>query len=58
MALVSARILAAAVLLPMIAFATDCRFTLADQSNYGANTGFYMDLEASPGTSLYCSLRI
>ena len=30
--------------------AADCRLLLADQSNYGANVGFYVDLEAtSPG---------
>ena len=50
--------LAAAVLLPIAAPATDCRFTLADQSNYGANTGFYLDLENIPtGSSTFCQLQ-
>ena len=51
------RLLAAATLFPAFAFATDCRFTLADQSNWSANTGFYMDLENIPtGSSTYCQL--
>ncbi len=49
--------LAAALWLPVAALATDCRFTLVDQSNYDANTGFYMDLENIPaGSSTYCQL--
>ena len=49
--------LAAALLFPLAALAQDCRFTLADQSNYSANTGFYLDLEDSPtGSSTYCQL--
>lgn len=49
--------LTAALLFPLAALATDCRFTLADQSNYGANTGFYLDLENNPtGSSAYCQL--
>ena len=52
------RILAAAVLLPLAASATDCRFTLADQSNYSANFGFYMDLKNAPvGASTTCQLQ-
>jgi uncharacterized protein (TIGR03437 family) len=51
------RLLIAAILFPMAALATDCRFTLVDQSNWGANTGFYMDLENIPvGSSTYCQL--
>ena len=51
------RILTAAFLIPAAALATDCRFTLADQSNWAANTGFYMDLENTPaGSSTYCQL--
>jgi uncharacterized protein (TIGR03437 family) len=51
------RLLAAAILFPAAAAATDCRFTLVDQSNWAANTGFYMDLENSPaGSSTYCQL--
>jgi len=51
------RLLAAAIIFPAFAFATDCRFTLADQSNWSANTGFYMDLENIPtGSSTYCQL--
>jgi uncharacterized protein (TIGR03437 family) len=47
----------AALLLPFAALGQDCRFTLADQSNYSGNTGFYMDLENSPtGSSTYCQL--
>jgi uncharacterized protein (TIGR03437 family) len=49
--------LTAALLFPIAALATDCRFTLADQSNYAAKTGFYMDLENSPtGSSAFCQL--
>ncbi len=41
----------------MAAAATDCRFTLADQSNYSANTGFYLDLENTPASATsYCQL--
>lgn len=51
------RLLAAAIVFPAAALATDCRFTLVDQSNWDANTGFYMDLENSPtGSSTYCQL--
>ena len=51
------RILIAALLLPAAALATDCRFSLVDQSNWAANTGFYMDLENTPsGSSTYCQL--
>ncbi|HEY1184109.1 MAG TPA: hypothetical protein VGE89_07985, partial [Bryobacteraceae bacterium] len=51
------RLLAGAILFPAVALATDCRFTLVDQSNWDANTGFYMDLENSPtGSSTYCQL--
>jgi len=51
------RLLTAAILFPAAALATDCRFTLADQSNWAANTGFYMDLENTPsGSSTYCQL--
>jgi uncharacterized protein (TIGR03437 family) len=58
MAITLARILAATVLLPLAALATDCRFTLADQSNYAGNTGFYMDLENAPvGSSTSCQLQ-
>jgi len=50
--------LTAALLFPLAALATDCRFTLADQSNYAANTGFYMDLENTPtGSSTFCQLQ-
>ena len=46
-----------AVAFPLAALATDCRFTLADQSNYSGNTGFYLDLENTPtGASTYCQL--
>jgi uncharacterized protein (TIGR03437 family) len=49
--------LTVAVLFPLAALATDCRFTLVDQSNYSANTGFYMDLENTPvGSSTSCQL--
>jgi uncharacterized protein (TIGR03437 family) len=45
------------LLFPIVALAQDCRFTLADQSNYAANMGFYMDLENSPtGSSTFCQL--
>jgi len=51
------RLLAAAIILPATSLATDCRFTLADQSNWDANTGFYLDLENAPtGSSTYCQL--
>jgi len=51
------RLLTGAFLLPAIALATDCRFTLVDQSNWDANTGFYMDLENTPtGSSTSCQL--
>ncbi len=51
------RLLITAILIPAAALATDCRFTLVDQSNWYANTGFYMDLENSPaGSSTYCQL--
>jgi uncharacterized protein (TIGR03437 family) len=51
------RILTAAILVPAAALATDCRFSLVDQSNWAANTGFYMDLENTPsGSSTYCQL--
>jgi len=47
-----------ALLFPLAALATDCRFTLADQSNYGANAGFYLDLENTPAASpAYCQLQ-
>jgi hypothetical protein len=50
--------LTAAVLLPLAALAADCRFTLADQSNWAAKAGFYMDLENSPaGTAKFCKLK-
>ena len=50
--------LTVALLSPLAALATDCRFTLADQSNYSANTGFYMDLENTPaGSSTFCQLQ-
>lgn len=57
-----ARILGAAILLrllfPTAALATDCTFTLADQSNWAARTGFYMDLEnTAAGSSKYCKLK-
>jgi len=48
----------AAILFPLAALATDCRFTLSDQSNWSANTGFYMDLENTPAaSSTYCQLQ-
>ena len=51
------RFLTVAILFPAAALATDCRFTLADQSNWAGNTGFYMDLENTPsGSSTYCQL--
>ena len=47
-----------ALLFPLAALATDCRFTLADQSNYAANMGFYLDLENTPaGSSTTCQLQ-
>ena len=50
--------LTAAVLIPLAALATDCRFTLADQSNWSANTGFYLDLENTPAaTSTFCTMQ-
>jgi len=50
--------LTAAILIPLAALATDCRFTLADQSNWSANTGFYLDLENTPsGASTFCTLQ-
>ena len=43
---------------PALAAGTDCRFTLADQSNWFGNMGFYFDLENSPfGTTPYCQLQ-
>ena len=46
-----------ALLLPAAALAIDCRFTLADQSNWAATTGFYFDLEDSPtGSATYCQM--
>jgi uncharacterized protein (TIGR03437 family) len=51
------RLLAGAIVFPAVALATDCRFTLVDQSNWDANTGFYLDLENIPTGSLtYCQL--
>jgi uncharacterized protein (TIGR03437 family) len=49
----------AAILLPLAALAqANCRFTLSDQSNYNANTGFYLDLEnTTTGSSTYCQLQ-
>jgi hypothetical protein len=35
----------AVFLLPFTAIAGDCRFTLADQSNWEGKTGFFFDLE-------------
>jgi len=47
--------LTAAVLFPLAALANDCRLTLADQSNWFANMGFYVDLENSPtGAASFC----
>ncbi len=44
-------------LFPLTALATDCRFTFADQSNYAANAGFYLDLENAPtGSATFCHL--
>jgi uncharacterized protein (TIGR03437 family) len=40
-----------AVLFPLAALATDCRFVLADQSNWDARSGFYLDLENTPAGS-------
>ena len=58
MANTAALTLTAVFLFPLAALATDCRFTLADQSNYGAQTGFYMDLENAPaGSSTFCQLQ-
>src|SRR5579871_5526661 len=58
MALQAVRLPAAALLFPLTVFATDCRFTLGDQSNYSANTGFYLDLENTPtGGASYCALE-
>lgn len=49
--------LAALLWLPAAALAHDCRLTLADQSNWFANTGFYMNLENSPaGAASYCQV--
>src|SRR5437868_4470644 len=51
------RRLALLLLLPAVAPATDCRFTLADQSNWFASTGFYLNLENSPtGSSTSCRM--
>ncbi|HXM41113.1 MAG TPA: hypothetical protein VN924_07665, partial [Bryobacteraceae bacterium] len=54
----AARTLLAAMILPLAALAADCRFTLADQSNWAARTGFYMGLEnTSSGSARYCKLK-
>jgi hypothetical protein len=46
------------MILPFAALAADCRFTLADQSNWAARTGFYMGLEnTSTGSARYCKLK-
>ena len=50
------RKLAFALLLPVAALANDCRFILADQSNWFANSGFYINLESSTGSSTYCPM--
>ena len=52
----------AAVLLrlwfPMAALGADCRFILADQSNWADKTGFFMALENTPtDSSRYCKLK-
>jgi hypothetical protein len=58
MATAVALTLGAALLFPLVAPATDCRFTLADQSDFAAKTGFYMELEnASEGSSTFCKLK-
>jgi hypothetical protein len=62
MANAAALTLSAAALLrllsPVAALATDCSFTLADQSNWSARMGFYMDLENTPaGRSSFCRLK-
>lgn len=57
MARTAALVLSTAVLLPLAVFANDCRFTLVDQSDWFANTGFYLDLENSPtGSTPYCQV--
>jgi hypothetical protein len=58
MAHTAARTLTAALLFPLAALATNCRFTLADQSNWAAKTGFYIDLENTPsGASEFCKWK-
>ena len=59
MALTGALVLTAAVLFPLAAPAAGgCRFTLADQSDWAARTGFYMDLETTPTrASAYCKWK-
>src|ERR1035441_11020821 len=46
----------AAALWAVPAAAADCRLLLADQSNYGANVGFYVDLEATSSGNAPCPL--
>ena len=46
----------ATALCAMPAAAADCRLLLADQSNYSANLGFYVDLEATSSGSAPCQL--
>ncbi|MGA2576197.1 MAG: glycosyl hydrolase [Bryobacteraceae bacterium] len=58
MANAAALTLTAAILCPLAALATDCRFALADQSNWAARTGFYVGLENTPAASSnFCKLK-
>ncbi|HTQ56124.1 MAG TPA: hypothetical protein VMI94_16765 [Bryobacteraceae bacterium] len=51
------RNLVLAFLLPAAALVADCRFTLADQSNWNLALGFYFDLENSAtGSAAYCQM--
>ncbi len=54
----SGRVLRNALLLSAICAAAraDCRFILADQSNWSANQGFYLDVENIAGGSSTCQL--
>ncbi|MFN7992418.1 MAG: hypothetical protein U0Q18_02385 [Bryobacteraceae bacterium] len=52
------RVVTAGILLHACALATDCRFVLADQSNWDGHQGFYLELENAPvGSSTHCQVQ-
>lgn len=48
------RLAIAAMLLPLPARAVDCQYTLVDQSDWFANSGFNLSLFSSPSGTPYC----